>query len=179
VTILGDTQAIARVTDAGPDTITAAAVGRAPMQPLLAQVTMLPLPPTTAFPVVAAMPATLATQELSLPGAPIADESDDDVVPAEAEPAEDELDEDELDEDELDEDELDEADLHADDLSDDEHEDDDATGEGDVETPGPEAALPSHDLIYQEAMASIAALAQNWSHAVEGLVVPGSHQAAA
>jgi hypothetical protein len=36
-----------------------------------------------------------------------------------------------------------------------------------------------HEQIYEEAMASIAALARNWSDAVQGLHFRESHQAAA
>ena len=98
MTTLADTQAIARVTDADRDTVRTLPVAPAPAHPLLAPVTVLPVP----------APATVA-------------------IPAQA---------------------------------------------------ARPAATP-HELIYEEALAGIAALARNWSDAVRGIVVAEPYRAAA
>jgi hypothetical protein len=180
VTTFGDTQAIARVTDVGPNTVVAPAVSNA--HPLLAPVPMLPVPaPATAMiPAHLAGPALAVTEELPQAFAPVVEERAALLgEAADDEPADATMDDD------IDEDlagSADEVDDRAEDdtAEDDRAEDDDHDLVDDADqAPEADPVLPSHELIYEEAMASIAELARNWSDAVEGLYVSTTHRAAA
>jgi hypothetical protein len=210
VTTLGDTQAIARVTDAGHDRLVAPAVSLAPARRSIAPVTMLPAAPVTvAFPAQLVAPLFPATEQLRV--VQQTDTSQDEPAVEPADTAETTADESAGADDEMDESagavdqeeaglpsdaDLTDADLTdaaltdvedgveveelvtAPDLAEDLGADDELTA-GDAEVPAPAAPPRSHEVIYAEAMASIAALAQNWSDAVEGLFDTPAHQAAA